>query len=151
MVSSPSTGNASIAQFSLDVREVLQARELPQKLMLVILLSLLLESVVCHLCSSFNVPSPQHCLALVGCPIEWGSGVILSLFLRCLCLLSCLLISSLIPMPVTADHELSRRTHLILLLRGEVLWHLELEMLLMYSELSSWKREKILLRGVFTC
>lgn len=76
---------------------VLQARELPHKLMIVMLLFLLLQSVVCHLCSSFNAPSPQHCLALVGCPMEWGPGVIFSFSLGACAwglMLSCLLPTS---------------------------------------------------------
>lgn len=64
VVSSSPTGNESIAEFSLGVREGLQARELPQKLVVVILLSLLLESLfaisVLH-----SMPS-----ALFGC--QWN-------------------------------------------------------------------------------
>lgn len=65
MVSSLSSGNPPIAQFTLDVREVLQARELPQKQMMAFLL---LENAICHLYSSFKVPSQ---LVAMG----WGSGI----------------------------------------------------------------------------
>lgn len=70
MLSSSSSGNASIAQFSLDVK-VLQARELPQKQTVVFFIFLVLEDAICHFYGSFAVPSPQHC---VGQLIDrrWG-------------------------------------------------------------------------------
>lgn len=73
MLSSSSSGNASIAQFSLDVK-VLQVRELPQKQTVVFFIFLVLEDAICQFYGSFKAPSPQHC---VGQLVDrgWGSGV----------------------------------------------------------------------------
>lgn len=78
MLSSSSPGNASIAQFSLDVGEVLQARELPQKQTVVFFIFLVLENTICHFYGSFKVPSPQHCVGQLG-----AQGSLLTLFLGC--------------------------------------------------------------------
>lgn len=160
MLSSSSSGNASIAQFSMDVREVLQVRELPQKQMIAFLFFLLLENASCHFYASFKVPSPQHCFASVGChgmgirchfspsslgASAWGLTFVASFTSAHRCPLRGL-VSGAQDCRLWALHQHAPWSFYC---DEDVLWHLELEILLLYSELSSWKREEYNTEGVF--
>lgn len=140
-----------------DVREVLQVRELPQKQMIV-LLGFFSLARKCYLPFLRLIQSPRSS-ALFGTRwLPWDGASLVALFLGCSCLGLDVQLPHSHQLPDTLRGFFSSayycrlpalRQHLprSCCCGEEVLWHLELEMLLMYSEFSSWERENIPPRG----